>query len=301
MDFLSKLGNENILLGDGATGTYLQARGLQPGGDPELMNVTDSSIVKGMARDYFEAGSDLVQTNSFGGSSYVQNRYDQGAKIDEINFLAAQLAKSEAVNTDLPLKDRYVFGSVGPTGELIEPVGTTSAKDVYASFKQQILALEKGGADGIIIETMISLEEAKIAIKAAKENTQLPVAALNTFDKGPRGFFTMMGDTPEKCFEELFSVGADIVGANCGNGIEIMTELAERFRECGDGYVWINCNAGIPEIRQGQIIYAETPEYMSEGFCKLIEMGINIVGGCCGTTPAHIKHIAGLINQAKEK
>ena len=182
---------------------------------------------------------------------------------------------------------------------MIEPVGTTSAKDIYAAFKQQILALEEGGADGIIIETMISLEEAKIAISATKENTDLPVAALTTFDKGPRGFFTMMGDTPEKCFPELFAAGADIVGANCGNGIESMSELAKRFRECGEGYVWINSNAGIPEIRQGQIIYPETPDYMSEGFSKLIDMGINIVGGCCGTTPDHIKRIASLISEKK--
>jgi len=301
MDVLSKLANHNTLLADGATGTYLQARGLEPGGDPELMNITDANVVKGMAKDYFEAGSDLVQTNSFGGNFYVQSRYDQGAKIDEINFQAAQLAKSESSNPNLGKKERYVFGSVGPTGELIEPVGTTSAKDVYAAFKQQVLALEKGGVDGIIIETMISLEEAKIAISATKENTELPVAALTTFDKGPRGFFTMMGDTPEKCFEELFSSDADIVGANCGNGIEIMSELAQRFRECGEGYVWINSNAGIPEIRQGQIIYSETPDYMSEGFSRLIDIGVNIVGGCCGTTPAHIKKIAGLIDEAKEK
>jgi 5-methyltetrahydrofolate--homocysteine methyltransferase len=187
-----------------------------------------------------------------------------------------------------------VFGSVGPTGELIEPVGTTSAKDVYAAFKQQVLALEKGGVDGIVIETMISLEEAKIAISAVKENTQLPVAALTTFDKGPRGFFTMMGDTPEKCYEELFLSDADIVGANCGNGIDIMIELGQRFRECGDGHVWINCNAGIPQIQQGQIIYPETPEYMLDGFSKLIDMGVNIVGGCCGTTPDHIRQIANL-------
>lgn len=298
MDVLTKLAN-STLLADGATGTYLQSRGLEAGGDPELMNLTHASIVKGMAQDYFEAGCDLVQTNSFGGNFFVQSRYNQGANIDEINFQAAQLAKSGSLNPNFVKKERYVFGSVGPTGELIEPVGTTSAKDVYAAFKQQILALEKGGVDGIIIETMISLDEAKIAISAAKEHTELPVAALTTFDKGPRGFFTMMGDTPEKCFTELFSADADIVGANCGNGIEIMSELAKRFRECGEGNVWINSNAGIPEIRQGQIIYPETPDYMSEGFSKLIDMGINIVGGCCGTTPAHIKHVANLINEKK--
>jgi len=151
MSVLSKLANNNTLLADGATGTYLQSRGLDPGGDPELMNITHASIVEGMAHDYFEAGSDLVQTNSFGGNGFVQGRYDQGANVDEINFQAASLAKSASLNPNLQQKDRFIFGSVGPTGELIEPVGTTSAKEVYAAFKQQIIALEKGGADGIII------------------------------------------------------------------------------------------------------------------------------------------------------
>jgi len=163
------------------------------------------------------------------------------------------------------------------------------------------MALERGGVNGIIVETMISLEEAKIAVRAVKENTELPVAALTTFDKGPRGFFTMMGDTPEKCVNELSAVGADIVGTNCGNGIEIMVELAERFRQTSEGYVWINSNAGTPQIRQGQIIYPETPEYMSHGFQKLADIGINIIGGCCGTTPEHIKNIATVLSTREEK
>ncbi len=301
MNIISKLATVRTLLADGATGTYLQSRGLVAGGDPELMNITHPKIVSSMAADYFRAGSDLVQTNSFGGTFYVQNRYEHGDKVDEINYVAAKLARAGADDPKLNSKERYVFGSVGPTGELIAPVGMTSPQDIYSKFKQQIMALERGGVNGIIVETMISLEEAKIAVRAVKENTELPVAALTTFDKGPRGFFTMMGDTPEKCVNELSAVGADIVGTNCGNGIEIMVELAERFRQTSEGYVWINSNAGTPQIRQGQIIYPETPEYMSHGFQKLADIGINIIGGCCGTTPEHIKNIATVLSTREEK
>ena len=177
---------------------------------------------------------------------------------------------------------------MGPTGELIDPVGDTAADDVYSAFVEQATALQEGGVDVIVVETMISLVEARLAVRAVKEHTDLPVAALTTFDKGPRGYFTMMGDTPESAIEELTEAGADILGTNCGNGIDVMVELGERFRAGTDGPVWLNSNAGIPIIRQGQLIYPESPEQMAVGFKKLSDLGINIVGGCCGTTPAHI-------------
>ncbi len=283
---LGRLAGGGTLIADGATGTYLQARGLEPGGDPETMNVTNPQVVQGMAPEYLAAGSDLVQTNSFGGNRFMQAKYGYGERVPELNRLAAEHARGQSDKAD---GTRFVAGSMGPTGELIEPVGETPAGDVYHAFVEQVTALEEGGVDVIVVETMISVEEAKLAVRAVKEHTGLPVAALTTFDKGPRGYFTMMGDTPESAVALLAEAGADILGTNCGNGIDVMVELGERFRFVTTGPIWLNSNAGIPLIRQGQLIYPESPAQMAEGFKKLSDMGVEIVGGCCGTTPAHIR------------
>ena len=286
--FLERLADGGALIADGATGTYLQAHGLEPGGDPEAMNLTDPDIVRGMAAAFLDTGCDLVQTNSFGGSRFMQAKYGYADQAVELNRLAAEHARSQA---DDPSREgqHYVSGSIGPTGELIEPVGTTAPEVVYEAFVEQATALEAGGVDVIKVETMISVEEARLGVRAVKEHTNLPVAALTTYDKGPRGYFTMMGDTPESAVQQLSEAGADIVGTNCGNGIDVMVELGARFRAATDGYVWLNSNAGIPEIKKGQLLYPEGPEVMASGFKQLAEMGVNIVGGCCGTSPAHIR------------
>jgi 5-methyltetrahydrofolate--homocysteine methyltransferase len=166
---------------------------------------------------------------------------------------------------------------------------------MYNAFRDQVVALEKGGADGVVVETMTALEEASIAIRATRENTRLVVAATMTFDKGPRGYFTMMGITPEKAAEGLGEAGADIVGSNCGNGIENMIEIAQKMRMATRKPILVHSNAGIPDMKKGEIIYPESPEYMVEGFQKLKESGVNIIGGCCGTGPEHIKALADII------
>ncbi len=284
--FLNRLAGGGTLIADGATGTYLQSKGLEPGGDPEAMNLTHPGIVREMAAEYFRAGCDLVQTNSFGGSRFMQSKYGYGDQTGVINRLAVEHARSGADSINGP---RYIAGSMGPTGELIEPVGDTPAADVYHAFAEQAISLEEGGADLVVIETMISVEEAKLAVRAVKEHTGLPVAVLTTFDKGPRGYFTMMGDTPQSSVDQLAQCGADIVGTNCGNGIDRMVELGSIFRAATEIPIWLNSNAGIPIIRQGQLIYPEDPQRMAEGFARLADIGVNILGGCCGTTPAHIR------------
>jgi 5-methyltetrahydrofolate--homocysteine methyltransferase len=135
----------------------------------------------------------------------------------------------------------------------------------------------------------------RLAIRAAKENTDLPVMATMTFDKGPRGFFTMMGVTPEQAVIELQKAGADVVGANCGSGIELMVELAGQLRQATGGYLLIHCNAGIPSIKDGEVVYSETPEFMAEGFKKMADMGVRIIGGCCGTGPDHIRALVSAV------
>ncbi len=283
---LNRLSSGEVLVSDGATGTFLQQNGLEPGGDPEEFNAIRPDVVKKMAREYFKSGSDLVLTNSFGGTVYRQSHYGFGNRVAEFNKLAAEHAKSQAT------EEKFVFGSVGPTGEFIQPLGNVSEEEMYEAFKIQVTSLEDGGADGIVIETMTAMEEASLAIRAAKENTHLTVAATMTFDKGPRGYFTMMGITPEQAAIGLSESGADIVGTNCGNGIDNMIEIAERMRDSTTLPLLVHSNAGIPGIEKGEIIYPESPEFMAERFLQLKKVGVNIIGGCCGTGPAHIKALA---------
>jgi 5-methyltetrahydrofolate--homocysteine methyltransferase len=284
LTILQRLAKGDLLISDGATGTYLQQHGLEPGGCPEAFNVSHPEVVRGMAKAYFDAGSDLVMTNSFGGSRLMQKKYGFEDRVREFNRLAAAHAKSQA------LPGHYVVGSVGPTGAFLEPLGEVTEEAMYDAFVEQITALEEGGADGVVIETMTAIEESKLAIKAAREHTKLTIMATMTFDKGPRGFFTIMGVSPERAVKELAAAGADIVGANCGNGIDVMIELARELRAATDGYLLLQANAGIPAIKDGKIVYPETPTYMAERFKVLAQdVGINIIGGCCGTGPDHIR------------
>jgi 5-methyltetrahydrofolate--homocysteine methyltransferase len=283
---LDRLAHGELLVSDGATGTYLQSHGLEPGGCPEELNSTQPQLVRSMAAEYFGAGADMVLTNSFGGSGFMLGKYGLGDRVSEFNRLAAQHARSTAPPGGL------VAGSVGPCGELLEPLGEVSEAEMLDAFVEQTTALADGGADAVVIETMFALEEISLAIKAAKENTDLAVIATMTFDKGPRGYFTMMGVPPERAARELSNAGADIVGANCGNGIDNMIEIARRMREATDGYMLIHSNAGIPSIVKGRIFYPETPEYMAGRFKALAELGVNMIGGCCGTTPRHVQALS---------
>ncbi len=282
---LDRLQAGEIIISDGATGTYLQQRGLEPGGCPEEFNASHPEVVRGMARDYFHAGSDMVLTNSFGGSRFMQKKYGYEGRVAEFNKLAASHAASQK-----PDPSRCVAGSIGPTGEMMEPLPDgVSESEMYDALAEQAAALADGGADVILVETQMALEEAVTGIRAAKDNTSLPVFATMVFDLGPRGFFTMMGVTPERAVAELREAGADVVGANCGNGIDRMLDLAAQMRAVDDGLMLIHSNAGIPDMKNGQIIYNESPEYMAERFKRLADMGINILGGCCGTGPDHIR------------
>lgn len=290
MTILERLATGDVLISDGATGTYLQQHGLEPGGCPEEFNVSHPEVVRGMAKAYFDAGSDMVLTNTFGGSRFMQKKYGFEARVSEFNRLAAEHAKSQ-----IPNSGHYVVGSIGPTGEFLEPLGPVSEAEMYESMTQQATAMAEGGADAILIETQMAIEEAIIGVKAARDNTGLPVIATMVFDKGPRGFFTMMGVTPELAVTGLREAGADIVGANCGNGIDVMLELARQMRDVDDGYMLVHSNAGIPALEDGEVVYNESPEYMAERFKKLVDMGINVVGGCCGTGPDHISVLSKLL------
>ena len=270
-------------MSDGATGTYLQAHGLEPGGCPEEFNLSHPEVVRGMAQAYFGAGSEMVLTNSFGANRFMLGKYGHGDKVSEVNRLAAEHARSQAP------QGGFVIGSVGPTGEFLGPLGEVTEEEMLAAFVEQVTALEAGGADGVVIETMTAVEEARLAIRATREHTKLAVLSTMVFDKGPRGFFTMMGVTPERSVKELIDAGADVVGTNCGNGSDLMVELARDLRQATDAPLLVHSNAGIPSMIRGEIVYPETPDYMAERFNELADLGINIIGGCCGTGPEHIR------------
>ena len=288
---LERLRQGELLISDGATGTFLQQHGLEPGGCPEEFNASHPDVVREMARQYFEAGSDLVLTNSFGGTVFMQKKYGYGERVVEFNRLAAEHARSQAP------EGGFVVGSVGPTGEFLEPLGPVSETEMYEAFVEQVKALEDGGADAVVVETMTAVEEAELAVRAARENTELVVIATMVFDKGPRGFFTMMGVTPERAVHSMEEAGAHVVGSNCGNGIDNMVDIARRMRSETDGFLLIHSNAGIPVMRGGQIVYPESPEYMAERFKELADIGVNIIGGCCGTGPEHIRALSAAVGR----
>ena len=288
---LARLERGDLLISDGATGTFLQQHGLEPGGCPEEFNASRPEVVREMARRYFDAGSDMALTNSFGGSVFMQKKYGYGERVAEFNRLAAEHARSQAP------PGRFVVGSVGPTGEFLEPLGPVSESEMYDAFAEQVTALADGGADAVVVETMTAVEEAALAVRAARENTGLVVMATMVFDKGPRGFFTMMGVTPERAVQSMQDAGAHVIGSNCGNGIDNMVDIARRMRAETDGFLLVHSNAGIPAMRGGEIIYPESPEYMAERFKELAGLGVNIIGGCCGTGPEHIRALVSAVRK----
>jgi len=276
-----------VLLCDGAWGTLLQAKGLKPGECPELWNLTRRKDVLDIARSYIEAGADIIETNSFGGNRIKLSQFGIGEKTPEINEAAAAISREAAG------PNRHVAGSIGPTGKMLI-TGDVTPDELYEVFSEQAAALERGGADIIIVETMADPEEAAIVIRAAKKRTRCTVIATMTFDPAPSGnFYTIMGTTPADMVRILKEAGADIVGSNCGNGTEILTGIARAIRKADKEIpLIIQPNAGLPELIDGKTVYRESPEFMASFVPELVNLGVNIIGGCCGTTPEHIREIA---------
>jgi 5-methyltetrahydrofolate--homocysteine methyltransferase len=275
-----------ILVSDGAWGTSLQRMGLPPGECPELWNAEKYETVKGIARGYIDAGADIVETNSFGGASYKLARFGLAGRAAELNEAAARASREAAG------EGHWVLGSIGPTGRMLI-MGEVTEQGLYDAFREQAAALEKGGADALCIETMSDIGEAVQAVRAAKENTKLEIVCTFTFDRTKRGDYrTMMGVTPAQAGQAALDAGADIVGANCGRGVEIMPDIARELRRAfPEAVILVQANAGLPVSANGAEEYPDTPERMAGFVGELIEAGANIIGGCCGTTPAHIRAI----------
>jgi 5-methyltetrahydrofolate--homocysteine methyltransferase len=264
----------------------LQAAGLEPGVCPETWNADFPDKVEAIARAYAEAGSDAVETNTFGGNRFKLSHYGLQDRVVELNRKAVEITR-RAIGPD-----RIVLGSVGPTGILLM-MGDVTEEELYEGFKEQCVALAEAGADVICIETMTALDEATIATRAAKENTDLTVITTMTFDKTIQGDFrTMMGVSPEEMVVALKEAGADIIGTNCGNGMENMIPIVELIRKIDPAIpVLVHANAGLPHLHDGKNVFSETPEITASYVPRLIQAGANIIGGCCGTTPAHIRRM----------
>lgn len=280
------------LVSDGAWGTFLHAKGLKPGECPELWNIEHSEAVLDIARGYIDAGADTIETNSFGGNYFKLKGFGLESRVYDINRRAAEISREAAGS------DKYVLGSMGPTGEILI-MGNVTEEELYDAFKEQAIALYDGGVDALIIETMTAIDEAEIAVRAARENTPCEVICTMTFDYLSTGEYrTIMGVSPAEMVTSLKVAGAHIVGANCGNGIEGMIRITEEIRLADNEIpVLIHANAGLPTLQGTCTIFLDSPEMMAEFAPHLAKAGANVIGGCCGTTPAHIHKLVEVLKK----
>jgi 5-methyltetrahydrofolate--homocysteine methyltransferase len=268
---------------DGAWGTQLQARGLEPGGCGDAWNLSHPDRVEEVARAYVEAGSQVIITNTFQACRFALERHGLADKTAEINRAGVEISRRAAAG------HAAVFASIGPSGVTLI-LGETTPEALQDAFAEQARALAEGGADAIVVETMSDPEEAKLAVTAAKR-TGLPVVACMTFDTGKQLDRTSFGTTPEQAAALLTEAGADCIGSNCGQGIEGFVAIAGRLKAATDRPIWIKANAGLPEMVDGKPVWALTPDAFASYVPALVEAGASFLGGCCGTTPEFIKAV----------
>ncbi len=297
-EFLERLKSE-VLVFDGAMGTMLFEAGLVDGACPELWNDSRPEAIQGIHRAYFAAGSDLVETNTFGGTRLKLKPYDLQDRAWELNVKGARLARSVCP------PGKYVAGSIGPTGHLPDtfaPLGDTPAEVFSENFREQALALAEGGVDLFAIETMMIPDEAVIAIQAAKQATGLPVMCSMFFQWGRDKNIdrTMWGTTPAQAARLLLDAGADVVGCNCGDGGPARAAaIIREMRQATGGLLLAYPNAGLPRIVDDRTVYELPPEAMVEAYPPILEAGANIVGACCGSTPEHVRRIAEVVRDRR--
>lgn len=276
---------------DGAWGTELQARGLALGECPDAWNLSHPERVEDVALSYVDAGSDVILTNTFRANRIALTDAGLEASTQEINRAGVALSRRAAAGRAL------VFASVGPSGRLLA-AGDVDERTLHEAFAEQTRALAEAGADAIVIETMSDPDEAAIAVAAARESG-LPVVACMVFDSGPDGDRTMIGTTVEAAMRALMDAGADVIGANCGQGIEGFASICKRMHAVADRPIWIKANAGLPELDGTQVVYRTTPDQFADSVPALLRAGASFVGGCCGTTPAFVTAIRRAVTRTR--
>jgi 5-methyltetrahydrofolate--homocysteine methyltransferase len=289
------LAEGNPVIADGAMGTMLQAAGLQHGDLPERWNVEKPDVIRAVHRAYIEAGAQIILSNSFGGNRVRLSLHNLADRADELNDAAARLARAEANAAPHPV---VVAGSIGPTGQLLAPLGELEFDQAAGVFEEQACALVRGGVDVLWIETMSDLEEVRAAVTGAHRAAPgWPLVATMTFDTHGR---TMMGVTPENALETLQSLGVLALGGNCGRGPDKIESVIARMHDANLQAVLVaKANAGLPRMVNGAAVYDATPQVMAEYVRKIRQCGARIIGACCGSTPDHIRAMAGVLRQER--
>jgi 5-methyltetrahydrofolate--homocysteine methyltransferase len=285
MDLLGRVASGPVL-GDGAMGTMLQAEGLKVGAAPDLLNLENPRVVGRIHAAYIGAGSEYIETNTFGANRLKLSQHGLEGSLREIVLRGVEIARRETGDTSM------VAGSVGPTGRLLEPHGDTAHEKVREAFGEVARLMERAGVDFFLVETMTDLEEARIAITAIREASLRPVVATSVFSKGAKGYRSIMGKSPEETALALIEAGATFVGTNCSGGIEEAVEIMKVMTAVSKAATVAQPNAGIPRMDGPDLVYPETPAAMALGVPPLLALGVHMIGGCCGTTPAHIEALA---------
>lgn len=286
LTFLERLSRGEVLVADGATGTNYQRRGLPLGVPPEAWVFEAPENVLELHRAFVDAGADILLTNTFGGSRLRLGRSDYVDRIPELNRRAVALARQVAAARS----GVFVAGSIGPTGTMMKPFGPLTFNDALETYTEQARALVQGGVDFFVIETMFDLEEAKAAVESVRRVADLPVVCTFSFD---RGVYTMMGVKPVEVIEALKPLGVDVIGANCGRKLEDAYRVLEEMVAAEPGIpLWIKPNAGLPRGEGGSTEYDVEPREMADHAVRFVQLGAQVVGGCCGSTPEHVRAIA---------
>ena len=283
-EIIKKLLESKPVVLDGAWGTLLQSKGLEPGAYPDGWNLSQPDKVEEVAKAYVEAGSQIIITNTFSANSFCLSKGNLGDKVRDINIAGVEISKRAAGDKAL------VFASMGPTGKNLA-MGEVTVEALAQSFKEQAEALAFAKPDGIVVETMMDLKEAEIAVQAAKA-TGLPVAACLSYGAGKNGDRTLMGNSVEQSVKSFTELGVDIIGSNCGQGLEGMLNICKQLEAQTDLPIWIKSNAGLPQYKDGQTVYDTTAEEFAELVQSVTDAGADFIGGCCGTSPDYIKLLA---------
>ena len=284
--FLERLASGEILIADGSTGASLQKMGLKPGIPPEDLVLDAPEMVLQLEEAFVAAGSDIILTDTFGGTRLRMKESKYVERVAEVNQRAAELAR-QAASTGA---DVLVAGSIGPTGLLMKPYGPLGMEEATAAFAEQAKALAQGGVDLLVIETMFAFDEADAAFKGARSVTDLPIVVSFSYDRGVR---TMMGVKPADMFRHYREMGAVMIGANCGTSLENMEKIQQEYAAVEPGFpLWAKPNAGLPHLVEGVTTFDVTPQQMAEYAVKYVHLGARVVGGCCGNMPEHIAEIA---------